>query len=160
MAVTNYVFNPDPHLPGMLAQSGDYKARGMLNVSGGNVQFGLGVAFTAVTDEFDVINSAADATDMAGVTLFKHARLDTDTAQIVDDERADIVYEGIVYVQIDGDVNPTLPVFVRFAAGTGSVLGAFRADADTATAQQVNNARWVETATAATGIAALQLNQP
>ena len=52
-------------------------------------------------------------------------------------------YRGGYVVEVEEAVTPSDDVFVRFAAGAGGTkIGAFRTDADTATAFQVTNARW------------------
>lgn len=69
-----------------------------------------------------------------------------------------IGYQGQWWVRVEQDVLVTDPVFFRHTAGAGGTqLGAWRKDADTATADQVTNARWVQPASAG-GLALLSLN--
>jgi hypothetical protein len=50
---------------------------------------------------------------------------------------------GVLYVLVDGAVGNGETAYVRFAAGSGSQLGAFRADDDSATAQLVPGLRFL-----------------
>lgn len=69
-------------------------------------------------------------------------------------------HKGMWYVQIEEDVTPQDDVFFRHTAGAGGTQpGAWRTDADTATADQVTNARWVDNGTAG-GLGLLALNEP
>ena len=73
-----------------------------------------------------------------------------------------VMKQGDVWVRVEDTVTPGDPVFVRFTAGAGgTVLGRFRADADTASAFEVTNARWKTTADGSTTLyAKLELNIP
>lgn len=70
-----------------------------------------------------------------------------------------IAQKGRVYVPCEQNVTPADPVFVRYAAGAGgSQLGAFRKDADTATAVALSGAKFAgETVS---GLVAIDLNLP
>lgn len=70
-----------------------------------------------------------------------------------------VMRKGRVWVAVEEAVTTASPVFVRFAAGTYSVLGMFRASADTASAAQLPKARYLSSA-AAGGFAILEINQP
>lgn len=70
-----------------------------------------------------------------------------------------ILRKGTAWVKVEEAVAPGDPVFVRFAVGTGSALGAFRKSADTATAVQLPGAVYLDTA-AANGLARVDLNVP
>lgn len=67
--------------------------------------------------------------------------------------------KGVIVVYSETAVNPTLPVFVRYAAnGALTQLGDFRATADGAFASELTSgARWRSTTTAA-GLAELSIN--
>lgn len=57
-----------------------------------------------------------------------------------------IVQAGLVYVIAEEAVIPGDPVFVRFVAGAGgTLLGALRTDADTASAYNWDVAKWAST---------------
>ena len=71
-----------------------------------------------------------------------------------------IGYRGEWLVEVEQDVALTDPVYFRHSVGAGgSQLGAWRKDADTATADLVPNARWSQAASAG-GLAVLSLNVP
>ena len=73
-----------------------------------------------------------------------------------------ILRKGRVWVTVEGAVTAQSAAFVRFAAGGGgSILGLFRADADTATAvSPLNGACQFLTSTAGAGLALLEINLP
>jgi hypothetical protein len=73
-----------------------------------------------------------------------------------------IVRKGRVWVTVEGAVTAQSDAFIRFAAGGGgSVLGLFRADADTATAVALlNGAGKFLTSTTGAGLALLEINLP
>lgn len=83
-----------------------------------------------------------------GITLYQQNHVDnTDTngeqAWQVDVEFPTL-YIGQVWVKPEETVAPEDPVFFRHTSGGGgSVLGKFRKDADTASATQAKNARYV-----------------
>lgn len=66
---------------------------------------------------------------------------------------------GRIYVYSEQAISPSDPVFLRYTANGGNVVGNFRKDADTSRALQISNAAWVSTTTGA-GIAVLELNLP
>lgn len=76
----------------------------------------------------------------------------------VDDQ---VVYlrKGRVWVNVEAAVTQDGAVFVRFAAGTFTQLGAFRGDADTATAVALPGATYL-TSTAGAGLAVVEINIP
>lgn len=80
------------------------------------------------------------------------------TAGYVQNEITPAAKTGIWWVECEEAVNKGEQVFVRFATGTGSVIGQVRNDADTATCEAIK-AKFAETTTAA-GIVAVELNIP
>lgn len=69
--------------------------------------------------------------------------------------------QGVVAVYIDQTVTKGGAVYLRHTANS-SVVGTFRADADTANALQITNATWAASVTVSSGlgIAPLILNRP
>ena len=67
-----------------------------------------------------------------------------------------IVDFGRVHAICEDGCVPGDPVFFRHTTGTGTLIGSFRTDADTATADQIAGATW-ETTAAAGGLAIIQL---
>ena len=64
-------------------------------------------------------------------------------------DMASILRKGYIYMECEEAVAKGEAVYTRFAAGTGSVIGAVRNDADTASAKAVTGATFDETTTAA-----------
>lgn len=78
------------------------------------------------------------------------------SADYIDNEEVRIVKAGSIWVFTEEAVSDQDPVYVRIAAGAGgSVLGAFRNDADTASCVAVSDARFVRNAAA--GVAWIEL---
>jgi hypothetical protein len=67
-----------------------------------------------------------------------------------------VMRKGRIWVQVEEAVVEGDAVFVRFAAGTGTQLGAFRKTADTATAVALPGARFL-TSASASGFAQVDL---
>ena len=68
-----------------------------------------------------------------------------------------VIRSGRVWVNVEGAVTAGNQPYARYAVGTGSVLGAFRADADTSSAALVPNARFV-TSTTGAGLAVVEVD--
>jgi hypothetical protein len=68
-----------------------------------------------------------------------------------------VAQQGVVWVDAETAVNPSLPVFVRFVAGSDEVLGAVRSSADSTDCGRLRKARWLDT-TSAPGFARLAIN--
>lgn len=96
-----------------------------------------------------------------GVVMHSHATVSKEDgldAGYATKETANVIKKGYVWVVIEEDIVFGDAVFYRHAAGTGTKLGAFRNDADTATCTALPNARWVKGGLAAQGIALLEIN--
>lgn len=96
-----------------------------------------------------------------GVVMHSHATVSKEDgldAGYAAKETANVIRKGYVWVVIEEDIAIGDAVFYRHAAGTGTKLGAFRNDADTASCTALTNARWVKGGTAAQGIALLELD--
>jgi hypothetical protein len=71
---------------------------------------------------------------------------------------ADVVRKGAVWVHVEEAVNAFDPVYVRYASGAGgTVLGASRKSADTATAAQASGCIYLTSAQAG-GLALVEVN--
>lgn len=71
-----------------------------------------------------------------------------------------VLTRGRIYVRVEQDVVLGDPVFLRFAVGApGTVIGEFRKDADTATAYEIERARFVRGAVEG-GLAVVEINLP
>ncbi len=137
-----------------------YPAR---NNSGVELPYGRAVVFDtgAGTTELAAKLIAASGDKILGVSLFSQAH-DPNTVNggVAVNDMFNVITQGAVWVQVDSAVTPNSPVFARYAAGAGgSVLGRFRADADTATAVAMPNARFLSSG-ASGSLVLLQLNLP
>lgn len=94
----------------------------------------------------------------AGVVLFTAINAVAQTAYAAGDQLS-VVRRGRIQVRVEENVDPTSPVYVRFATGpTGlAALGGFRASSDSGTAALVVAARFTTTAFAG-DLAVLDLN--
>lgn len=118
------------------------------------LDFGLMVSKVAGDDDGAELPTASTA-DMIGVTVRDLTKVSGDY-QIGD--AASVMKKGKVYVKVEEAVTPDDDVFVRFANGAGgTVKGIFRTDADTATAVQVTNAKFMTSADAG-GVAVIDLS--
>ena len=159
---TTYTQDPDDGFAGMLAHGHSLRSsvsRALEDAAG--LGFGLGVTFgTDPQKQFTKFGSGAT---LEGVTVHKHDKQDPGLAGalgITQDETATLIREGELWVFVEGTILVTDDVFCRHTAGGGgSVIGAFRKDADTATADNITGVSWLQGTTTA-GIALLQLNLP
>lgn len=99
---------------------------------------------------------------LAGIVCHQQARQDFSLAgslMLANGEDASLVRRGRVWVVVEEAVAPGEAVFFRHTTGTGTELGAFRNDADTATCDQVTQANWLVGSSGA-GVALLEINIP
>jgi hypothetical protein len=83
----------------------------------------------------------------------------TGVAQYLPGDMVPVAGKGRFFVTAEQSVTIGDPVYCRFTAGSGAVIGSFRKDADTATAFQVPQARWLSAATAG-NVAVIEFNLP
>lgn len=115
----------------------------------------------AVDGEGKAKHPTATGDKLAGVVMHSHATVSLEDgldAGYAAKETANIIKKGYVWVTIEEDIVFGDAVFYRHAAGTGTKLGAFRNDADSASCTALPNARWVKGGTAVQGIALLEIN--
>ena len=134
-----------------------------------NIPFGVGVVedLTGLSDERAHLPQATgDITTVgsfAGIAVHSHAA-EQDKGGINNlgyepQSAMSLMRRGRVIVQVeDAVVKGGLP-FVRFVAGAGEQLGAFRSDADTSDAVALPNSRFV-TSSGAGGLAIVEINLP
>jgi len=132
-----------------------------------NVPFGVLVVedTTGLADErAHLPQASADITTagkVAGVSVHNHSveqnKGGINNVGYEPQSAMDVLREGRIYVQVEDDVVKTGPVFVRFVAGAGEQLGAFRSDADGGDAVALPGASF-KTSASAGGLAALQVN--
>lgn len=162
MSQTSYSTYHAAAYEGTRADSSPMKARAARNNTGADLKYGRAVVFDAGAGTSELARKLPSAAGdkIMGVTLHDHAHNPTNTDGILDDDMFSEIYQGSIYVVTEQAVTPADPVFVRYAAGAGGTqLGAFRKDADTATAVALANARWTGNA-AAGEVVGLELNLP
>lgn len=105
--------------------------------AGGTVKIGVAV-----------LEATINLQDFIGVAQYDAAKepfdtVGTDAAEFGDKDTINVLRRGAIWVTTENACVAEGDVFVRIAAGAGGTqLGAFRSDADTATAVQVTGARW------------------
>jgi hypothetical protein len=135
-----------------------------------DIGFGLGVCSSGTSSDtrlgLKLPSAAADT--FLGVTVLVHKQPygtpadlnvlnDTQTSYYRAAEAIKYKRKGQICVYAESAVNPTLPVFLRFAVNGALTVGNFRTDADGTNAFALTRARWVETTTAA-GLAIIELD--
>ena len=133
------------------------------HVVGNSAAIGFGICVIRDTYDADKARVPILTTDVStagralGVTVHSHANIDEDGYAL--EECMSICRKGRIYVQVESAVTTGGAAFVRFVAGAGETLGAFRHDADTSDAVALPGAYYM-TNTAASGIAIVELNLP
>lgn len=150
MSQTTYNTDFRVGIPGHEAEELPSKKGHAKNVQGAAIPYGVAVARSANSDIERVLPASA-AAEIMGVSLSTYWQdnrsLDNDDG-IKDQDYFNEILEGVVWVIPEVAVLPGEPVFVRHTANGGNTqLGAFRNDADTANALQIN-ARWRSAANA------------
>lgn len=109
-------------------------------------------------DSADVLGNGAVTAKFRGIVIREHVREggraalaspvgDGETSYANAGETLSLATTGRIWAIAEAAVTPNDPVFYRHASGAGgSLLGALRNDADTATANEIQNARWVTSA--------------
>jgi len=136
-------------------------AKAVVNHNASAIDFGLFVC----VDSHDTKNCKlpAIATDITGrigggFTILTHARENTDGGYAIN-RAVEYASFGCLAVKAEEAVAPGDTVYVRFAAGTGSTIGAIRNDADSTTCAALDGAR-VLSYNSVTGLAEIQINLP
>lgn len=163
MSQIAYTVEPDLAFRGLLADPNDDKyAIPMANGAAAAVGFGIMVRRDATNpeDQFDIF-SATGQTPL-GVLVHTHAQQDptlADPLGVALLETASVLRRGRIWVVVEEAITVGDDVYFRHTAGTGTEIGAFRNDADTASCDQITNAQWL-IGSAAAGVALLELNIP
>ena len=125
-------------------------------VAEGNINFGLAVV-RGTSDQQGILPSATgdEFIGVSAYTLAAYASAD-DESKIEDEKIANLLRRGYIWVKTEQAVVPGNPVFFRHTTGTGTVIGAFRKDADTAKADAIVGATFESTA-AIGGIALIRI---
>lgn len=124
-----------------------------------DVDHGLFVCVGSDDNHAAVPTSAAEVLTCLGLVRNNVALADQGAGgeKYAAEDSLPIVYEGLMFVTSEDAVVQGEQVFVRFATGTGTVLGSVRSDDDTATAAALPGARF---ATSGTGLVKVRINLP
>ena len=146
------------HAEGFVGQFADLQLTNVISRSVETAEIDFGLAVVRGTADDQCILPSATGQSFLGITARTIAG-DADTAgdrKYQVNESANILDEGVIYAICEDGCSPGDDVFFRHTTGTGSVIGALRTDADTATADQISNAVW-DTTTAAGEIGRVKL---
>lgn len=162
MSQTSYQVNQDVAFAGLVAESQspvDILSRQNPAVA---VPYGVGVVQGTLDADVIVPTATAMITDgrFIGVAVSEQTVVSSASGTAANyplNSSVPVLRKGRVWVTVEEAVTPVSPVFCRFATGSGTVLGAFRASADTATAVAVPRARYM-TSAGIGGLAVLELN--
>jgi len=163
MSQTAYTVEPAVGFRGLLADPNDDSfAIPLANGAGAAVGFGVMVRRDAANpeDQFDIFSATGQAP--VGILVHTHAQ---ENPALAGDlgvdllEPASVLRRGRIWVRVEEAVAVGDDVFFRHTAGTGTEIGAFRNDADTASCDQITNAQWLQGSTGA-GVALLEVNIP
>lgn len=160
---TTYNANPAVAVAGMEADAG--RGDTISRVAASDLGFGVAVKQHATDGLCD--KPSASTSVILGVTVYDAALPPVGSINgaaypgaYATGQEVRIKRKGRIHVIAEQDVDPTADVYVRHtASGGNTTLGKFRKDADTATALQLTNAKWLST-TAAGGFALLEINIP
>lgn len=163
---TSFSAAPAQAIAGMLADAGRVDC--ISRVAKTDLGFGLAVMqYVANDNQCDKLGASTDV--ILGVTVYDASLPPAGSyngasyaGAYVAGMAVRIARKGRIWVLIEQDVDPTLAVYARYtASGGNTVLGKFRVDADSSKAQQITQAKWLTTTTAASGLPALlEVNIP
>lgn len=150
---------------GMLADNGDKDT--FTKIASSAVPFGFGVVKRAAqadtVEQAGVPTATADVTARArGIAIKDETRRGPQAGLVGGYEALDpmtLLKRGRIWVPVEAAVTQDGAAFCRFAAGTFAALGAWRADADTATAVAFPTAVF-RTSTTGAGFAIVEVNLP
>lgn len=160
---TTYGYDYPVAFAGMLADINNNEIRTGLLEGAANIPFGVAMKKGASDDGYVLPSAATDLIE--AIAVHSHARdtfgfsnLTPTTAGVKPGQSFNALRDGSIYVQVEQAVVAHDVVFFRFVAGAGGTqIGAFRKDADTASAAQLKGARFLSSA-AAGGFAILSFN--
>ncbi|MCG8433481.1 MAG: hypothetical protein MJA83_05575 [Gammaproteobacteria bacterium] len=152
MSQTSYVVDPALAFRGMLEDVNKSRyIRSYANGDAAAVGFGLLVRADATNPEEQFQNFSATSQVPLGVTVHQQAQQDPSlagTGAVALLETVGILRQGRIWVFVEEAISVGDAVFFRHTAGGGgSEIGAFRTDADTATADQLVQAQWLRGST-------------
>lgn len=166
MSQLSYSTYQSAAFPGMLYDNGDNDVLSYVSEeASANMPFGIALAKGAA--DFGALLMVNGSSVVIGVAQHVH---NVDPGQVAATPAGagvppkypvNVLKRGRIWVSVEQAVTPASNVFVRHTAGAGGTQkGAFRTDADTATAVQVTNGMRFLTSTTGAGLAVLEVNFP
>jgi hypothetical protein len=159
MAQTSYTASPAVAYAGLEGDIQPARKAAKVNEESSAIPFGVAVKRGTSENKAKLPATAAD--EIIGVVLSTYAADNQALAQAAGVAAAGqmtIIEEGDVFVKVEEAVAVGDQVFVRFASGSGTQLGAFRKSIDSSTARRLPGAVY-ETAAAQDGYALVRLGK-
>lgn len=130
MAQTSYSTGVGPAIQGQMADQTLASVRSFLAET--DLPFGVGLVKGAADNTCKLPGTAADVFEGASLSSFAHANASlAGTLGVPAKDTADVLARGTMWVTAESAVDPTQPVYCRYAANGGNTqLGSFRKDAD------------------------------
>lgn len=119
--------------PGMLGDAGRSYKKSFQNSDAAVLPAGIFVAKDSASPELKAKKLAAVTDKIAGVIIHSHARNSIAGQGYENGAQMGVLREGSIYVQAEQTMAVGDDVYVRVAAGAGTVLGAIRKDNDAGT---------------------------
>lgn len=164
MSQTAYSVDPAAAFRGLLGDpSADAFSLSRSNGAAAAVGFGIGVREDGANPEsqFDIFSATGQ--ELTGILVHRHDQQDPSLAGVGGVallEDAKLLRKGRVWVPIEENIAVGDAVFYRHTSGGGGTeIGAWRNDADTASADQLTNAKWLKGGLSG-GVALLEVNLP
>lgn len=152
-------------IEGLLADSGPHNIQTRRPTAAAGIPFGFGVIRGAAYGDIIVPAATFDAVaDFEGITIWK-AKVDPNTSgnpstNWLQNEAAGVLTRGRIWVVAEQAIVAGDPVFLRHSGEVGNEApGRFRKDADTAGAEAIPQARWLD-AVAIDQFARIELSTP
>jgi len=148
-------------LPGQLSDSGDHDLISRFVGGASTIAPGLlAIWFAGDADNkvrAPTLTGQVSGANVMGITKYEETAPNNPFAV---GDGVTLLKRGRIWVNVEEAVTPASPVFVRFAAGTFAVLGAFRASADTATAVACPGLKFCGSQAVVGGLVELEVNFP
>jgi hypothetical protein len=145
MTQTTFSTAPGGAKAGMLGNIGDHHIDSMINESGADIPFGIGIVQGTSYNEAKTPSAATG--QILGVVLRSDAYQNyslTGTDGVASGDVMNVLRSGDVWVLPEQTVVPGDPVYCRFTVSSSEELGAFRKDADSGKAVLVKGLSWVK----------------
>jgi len=146
-------------LAGQLADVGNADIVTRANASGGAIPFGVFVTKGAAQREATLPDATGEVTGLTGLGVVLRSHTQPQGEGYADSDPMPVLKRGRVWVPVEDAVTAESAAFVRFVAGVGEQLGAFRSDADGTDAVALPGAKFVSDAGAGE-LALLDINLP